>query len=379
MGRFYCFMLPTGHGRGTPNGLVLARSDLIGHVPPESGLLLAGRKGCVMRTRRVRGKTLVAAVAALALAAGCSSGGGAAAGPSVEKPDLNVAVVPALDSAGFFVALYQGLFTAQGLNVHFTPATSSETVIADQARGRYDITGGNYVSYIQAQQRGEASLKIFAEASVMQPGTQGIYTMPGTQVRTLADLKGQTIAINAQQNILYLLAASVLAEHGINPGMVHFANVPFPGMAAGLKSGAIGAAVLPEPFASGAEEAEGAVPLVDLNQGATSSFPVAGFVVTKQWAQKYPHTLAAFYRALEEGQQIADGSRAAVENAMMSLPKPFAVSRETAAVLALDSYPFSTGPVGSVDKVRLQRVVNVMQQFIGFPKFDVGSMLMGSG
>ena len=121
------------------------------------------------------------------------------------------------------------------------------------------------------------------------------------------------------------------------------------------------------------------MPLVDLNQGATTGFPVAGFVVTTQWAQKYPHTLAAFYRALEEGQQIADGSRVAVENAMMSLPKPFAVSRETAAVLALDSYPFSTGPVGSVDKVRLQRVVNVMQQFIGFPKFDVGSMLMGSG
>ena len=323
----------------------------------------------------MRGKALVVAVAALALAAGCSSGGGASAGPSVEKPDLNVAVVPALDSAWFFVALYQGLFKAQGLNVHFTPPTSSETVIADQAKGIYDITGGNYVAYIQAQQRGEASLKILAEASVMQPGTQGIYTMPDTQVKSLTDLKGQTIAINAKKNILYLLAASVLAEHGISPGSVHFTDVPFPGMAAGLKSGAIGAAVLPEPFASGAEE-EGAVPLVDLNQGATTSFPVAGFVVTKQWAQKYPHTLAAFYRALEEGQQIADSSRAAVENAMMSLPKPFGVSRENAAVLALDSYPFSTGPVGSVDKVRLQRVVNVMQQFIGFPAFDIGSMLM---
>ena len=29
-----------------------------------------------------------------------------------------------------------------------------------------------------------------------------------------------------------------------------------------------------------------------------------------------------------------------------------------------------------MDKVRLQRVVNVMQQFIGFPAFDIGSMLM---
>ena len=33
--------------------------------------------------------------------------------------------------------------------------------------------------------------------------------------------------------------------------------------------------------------------------------------------------------------------------------------------MALDSYPVSTGPVGSVDKIRLQRVVDVMRQFLG--------------
>ncbi len=333
-----------------------------------------------MTTRRVRGRALLVTAAALALAAGCSSGGGAANAPGLEKTDLNVAVVPALDSAGFFVALYQNLFRAQGLNVHFFPATSSETVIADQAAGQYDITGGNYVSYIQAQQRGQASLDIIAEGSVMGPGAQGIYTMPNSPVRNLADLKGRTIAINAPRNILYLLAASVLAEHGISPDSVRFiSDVPFPSMPGELKAGAIGAAVLPEPFASGAEEGEGAVPLVDLNQGATTAFPVAGYVVTKQWAQRYPHTLAAFYKALEQGQQIADTSRAAVQDAMVDMPAPFGVSRETAAVMALDSYPVSDGPVGTVDTVRLERVVHVMQQFIGFGSFNLGSMLMNGG
>jgi len=332
-----------------------------------------------MRIRRVRGRALVVTAAVLALAAGCSSGGGAAASPGVEKPDLNVAVVPALDSAGFFVALYQGLFKAQGLNVRFIPATSSETVIANQVKGVDDITGGNYVSYIQAQQSGEANLDIFAEGSVMEPGAQGIYTMPDSPVRTLAGLKNRTIAINAPKNILYLLASSVLAEHGISPASVKFASVPFPEMATELKSGAISAAVMPEPFSSGLEQAEGGIPLVDLNQGATTSFPVEGYVVTKQWAEKYPHTLAAFYTALEQGQQIADTSRAAVEAAMEDVPAPFGVSKVTAAVMGVDSYPVSTGPVGSVDRIRLQRVVNVMQQFIGFPSFNIDSMLMGSG
>ena len=335
-----------------------------------------------MGIRRARGTALLLTTTALvlSLAAGCGkTEAQAPSGAGLEKTKLNVAVVPALDSAGFFVALYGGLFKAQGLDVTFTPATSSDTVIADQVNGTYDITGGNYVSYIQAQRSGRANLDIFAEGSVMEPGTQGIYTMPDSKITSLAGLKGKTVAINAPKNILYLLAASMMAEKGMDPHSVKFVNVPFPKMAAELASGAINAALLPEPFASQAEQSYGAIPLVDLNQGATTSFPVAGYVVTKQWAAKYPRTLAAFYRALEMGQQAADTNRADVEQAMEHLPVkpvPLAVSEETAAVMALDSYPFSSGPAGSVDLVRLERVVNVMHQFLGFGTFDVKSMLM---
>src|SRR5260370_33083570 len=99
-----------------------------------------------MRTRRVRGTALLVTAATLVLAAGCSGGGGAAGAPSVEKPNLTVAVGPSLDSAGFFIALYQGLFKAQGLHVTFAPAITSKTVISDQVNGKYDITGGNYIS-----------------------------------------------------------------------------------------------------------------------------------------------------------------------------------------------------------------------------------------
>jgi len=35
--------------------------------------------------------------------------------PAPLRADLNVAVVPAADSAGFFVALHEGLFAARGL------------------------------------------------------------------------------------------------------------------------------------------------------------------------------------------------------------------------------------------------------------------------
>ena len=88
--------------------------------------------------------TAVALTAVAALAAGCSASGGSGAGAiagslptnygPAEQTTLNVGVVPAMDSAGFFVALNEGLFTKEGLKINYTPATSSETAIQQQVR-----------------------------------------------------------------------------------------------------------------------------------------------------------------------------------------------------------------------------------------------------
>jgi NitT/TauT family transport system substrate-binding protein len=341
----------------------------------------------------VRGTALLVTAVTL-LAAGCSAGGSVSGTPELEKPDLTVAVVPAVDSAGFFIALEEGLFKAQGLNVTFKPAISSATVIDQQAEGTIDITGGNYVSYIQAQSNWDAGMRpspsrpgvlaanldILAEGSRLQPGVLGLYTMPGSPITTLAQLRGRTVGNNALKNLSYMLAASVLTEHGISPGDVHFvvAKGGFPQMPAELKAGAFNAVVLNEPFGSIAGMADGTVLLADFDQGATTNVPVEGYVVTKQWAQKYPRTLAAFYKALEEGQQIADTNRGAVEAAFENLPSPLGLSKDTAAIMSFENYPVSTGPAGRVDAVQLKRVVDVMQQFIGFGQaFNIDSMLMG--
>ena len=350
---------------------------------------MARRFTRAVRTAQVLGGIATAAVLAI-LFLPRLSGGGDAAPPAVEQPDLNVAVVPAVDSAGFFVALHEGLFAAHGLHVTFVPAISSETVINAQALSkpgnRIDISCGNYVSYIQAQENYDqgkrsssandamlaANLDIFAEGSVMEPGAQGLYVMPGSPVRTLDGLVGKTIGVNAPGNILYLLTASVLADHGLSVSRAHFAYYPLPEMAAMLKAGKVAAAVLPEPFASQAELAYGVEPLADLDQGATDAFPVQGCAVTRQWAATHPVTLAAFRAAFEQGQKIADTSRSAVEQAMETLPGPLGVSGVTAAVMVLDSYP-----VGPVDTVRIQRVADVMRQFLGSPKFNAKSMISG--
>jgi NitT/TauT family transport system substrate-binding protein len=341
---------------------------------------------------QLRFAAVPAAVVIIASAIACGSAN-SANDPGAQLTDLNVAVVPAVDSAGFFIALYDGLFRVQGLSVHFIPAVSSETEIDLQAEqlptaNPLDISCGAYPSYIQAQQAWDrglrpgsahpavvaADLDIFAEGSIMTTGAQGLYVMPDSTVQNLKDLRGKTVGVNAPGNILYLLVAAALADTGMPVWAVRFRYIPLPMMANALQTGEVAAATLPEPFASQAELSLGVTLLDDLDAGATTSFPVQGCAVPRQWAAANRLTLAAFTKAYEQGQQLADTSRRPVALAMEKLPPPLGVTPEVAAVMALDSYPF-----GAVDKVRIQRVADVMRQFLGGPRFNVAEMIANPG
>ena len=85
-------------------------------------------------------KALILAVSLALLGAGgagCASGDSAvtpAKAGNLEKTTLNVAVLANIDSAGFFVALHEGLFAREGLRINYTPAFS-DAIIGGQAKG----------------------------------------------------------------------------------------------------------------------------------------------------------------------------------------------------------------------------------------------------
>jgi NitT/TauT family transport system substrate-binding protein len=340
----------------------------------------------------------VALTAVTVLAAGCSSAGSGSSAETVanslptnygapETTTVTVGAVPAMDSAGFFVAYNEGLFTKEGLHIVYTPAVSSETAVAQQLAGKLDISAGNYVSYIEEAAQEHASIEVISEGSVMQQGAQTIFVMPKSHITSLSQLKGKLVGVNAPLNIDYLLDVSVLKENGIDPSAVQFPTakdksfaatdgaIPFPTMGLALDKGEIAAATMPEPFASLVEQQYGAVPLADLNQGATTDFPIEGYVVTKAWAQQNPNTLKRFLAALSAGQQIADTNRAEVEKSFEDLngAPNGQVKSDIAAVMALDTYPIG------IDQTRLQRVANVMFQFglLSSP-YNVSKMLLPS-
>ena len=312
-----------------------------------------------MNTRRFSAVPLITA-AIMALAAGCSTAGSNAASTTAaykpEEPDITVAAIPAVDLVGLYIAQDDGLFAQQGLHVTIEKIPSSQAIIADQLKGQVDITAGSYVAYISAQAAG-ARFRILAEASILGPGTRALVTTGDSPITTIAGLAGRKIGVNGINSIGTLLVSALLAEHGISPEKVDFVTDQegFPSMPGQLRDGAWDAAFLAEPYITVAGEEFGEQVLVDLDQGATLNFPIDGYVATQAWAQKYPKTAAAFVRAIEGGQAIANSDAAAVRAAMAKYDK---LPPQVTAAMVLSGYP-----VGPVNDTHIQRVALAMLQF----------------
>jgi NitT/TauT family transport system substrate-binding protein len=333
-----------------------------------------------MRFRRYRVPTVAAVVVSgvSALVAGCmAASAGSAGSGALEKTNIVVEDYPTVDSAGLYIAEQEGLFKQQGLNVKIQFAPASELTVNSAVNGTADIAISDYVTYIDDEVENDDKLRIVAEASTLQPNDMVLLTPPGSQIKTLAQLEGQTIAVQNVGNISTLLIRALLTEDGIRTRdvdieqgftLLNVAQQLAAGQTESPGEPPAAAAPIPEPFASEGEQQYGLQELADIDEGGTKNFPLEGYAVTQSWAKKYPNTLAAFLRALDEGQEIADRDRAAVETA---LEKFLGISAATAAVIALPDYPLA------ISDSQLQRVVDTMVQFSLLPSSDLSFKMSG--
>ena len=327
-----------------------------------------------MKFRNIRMPSAITVAAVIMVTAGCSggsagSGGGTGSSGPLEKTNIVVDAFPAIDSTGLYIAKLDGLFAAQGLNVTIETAQTTQTEVDGQEAGKYDITTGDYVTYIDDELTQRPNLRIVAEASFLQPNVLTLLVAARPRLDSVTQLRGKLVSVNAPNDIGTLLVDSLLVEHGINPARVRLdSNEPFPNVGKDLRAGKIDAAFAPEPFVSTDETTFGSQELADLDQGATSDFPIQGYVVTQAWAQKYPNTLKAFIRALTQGQQIADTDRSSVEQALHTF---LGLPTAAASLISLPSFPLG------LDPARLQRVVDAMLQFGILPQSDKNFRITG--
>lgn len=317
---------------------------------------------------------LMSTIPVVALAA-CSSGSGTPSDPAPEVSTITIDAVPTADAAGLYIAQDDGYFAQQGLQVNIVPINGGEYGIGDLQTGKADLLEGNYVSFILAQVAGTFAapnpknpaappepskpidMRMIADSSQMQAGNQALYVMPSSGYKTVKDLVKDHVAVgvNTRHNIGTVLLGSLLASNGYKVGKLAQSPQILPNMPKLLNAGTIKAAWLPEPFGTEAQQKYGAVQLADFNQGSLENFPIGTIVGTNAWVSSHPNTIAAFLRAYNEGQQVADTNRAAVESALVKhVP---GVTQELAATMTLDIYPLA------MDVPVMQRVPDAMYEF----------------
>jgi NitT/TauT family transport system substrate-binding protein len=261
--------------------------------------------------------------------------------------------MPTTDLAPLHLAERNGWFAEEGLQVETVTVPSGQASISSLIGGDVDIAYSSYAPFFIAADKGAADLRFVADASSLAPDTSVVVTMPGSSIRTVADLAGKRIAVTAAGSISDALVKSAMRESGVDFSGVQWVSIPFPDTPAALQRGDVDAAFLTEPFLTLAERGVGAVVVVDTATGPATDLPTAGYASLAAFAEQNPRTVAAFQRALQRAVD-ASGDRAVVNPLLVEFSK---VDEETAANATL--LDFHAVPRAD----QLQRVPDLLLEF----------------
>ncbi|MFD8570332.1 ABC transporter substrate-binding protein [Streptomyces sp. NPDC059639] len=307
-----------------------------------------------MTSQRARTRTPGAAVAVTAalalLAAGCGDGDAKSSGD--DDRHLTVAALPLTDSAALYIARDRGLFKKEGLDVRIQAVQQSIQALPALSKGQVDvIASANYVTFLQAYEKGTLDVRILAEGVRTAPHMMDVLVPKDSAITSAADLKGRTVAVNILNNIQSLTLNAILDEQGA--GRPVYRQIAFPQMGPALEKGQVDAVHAVEPFDSAVQSDLKARVLVDGGAAPVQSLPISGYVTTAAYAKKHPDTAARFRRAIEAASKIAARDPAAVR---AELPKYTKVTAAQATAMGLPAYSATS------DAAQLRRLTELMKK-----------------
>jgi NitT/TauT family transport system substrate-binding protein len=313
--------------------------------------------------RRLILTTLLAAVSALALAACGGSGSSStaatsnsngassnASSPAAKTTSLKVGFIPIAGAAPIVIAEKDGYFAKQSLQVSNDNLTTPAEGVANLLSGRNQIGFINPGGVAQAEQ---ANLPIQVIAPLYYSTTdQGIYAKAGGPIKTIADLKGKTVALGALKNNTQAAVMYQLHAAGVDPNSVKFTLIPVAEIPAAIEAGKVDAGQVVEPFIT--QAGSKLQPIIkNMYTGLGSPAPQAYAITSKQWAHANADLLNRFKTAFASAEAKAAADPAAVRSAIgtyTEIPK---------APLAKMTLPgFGTDPAINSLNQQLEQMVN---------------------
>jgi NitT/TauT family transport system substrate-binding protein len=249
----------------------------------------------------LRSRAALLAVAALVVA-GCGGGG---AGSEKEKlsPD-NPVEVRVGETAGIPYAFLRfgvdkGFYRRLGLAVEAIPVQGAAPIVSSVISGDYAMGGSDTATFSQAISRKVPLTMIAPGTSVAeQPGGDfsALQVSPRSGIRSPADLRGKTVAVNVLGNITEVSMGGALERLGVDRKAVEYTEVAFPEMVPAVQKGQVDAAFTIEPF-----RAIGAAAGLRTLFGPFTTFErglqIGSIVTSEPYAKRNPEVVSAFQKA----------------------------------------------------------------------------------
>jgi ABC-type nitrate/sulfonate/bicarbonate transport system substrate-binding protein len=215
---------------------------------------------------------------------------------------IRIIAFPGAPNLPTFAAVERGFFAEEGLAVELTLTPNSVAQAERTAAGEFDIiftAFDNVVAYGEGQ--GPAGAAVNPDYVVLMGATQlelGIVAAP--DVKTYADLKGRTIALDALSTGFAFVLYDMFARGGLTSEDTTYVPVgATPQRWQSVKGGEHAATLTIEPFTSIARKS--GFNVLGLSTEAYDSYQGGAVAARRPWASENPETVKAFIRAYLKG------------------------------------------------------------------------------
>ncbi len=193
---------------------------------------------------------ILAACGGIGQAPGASAPTSAAAS---QETTIRLGYVPVMIYAPLYIGIERGYFTAEGIKIESTPIQGGSEAVVQLAAGNFDAAlGGAGAGLFNAASRGVKFTIVAPMHSERPPLTSPLVISAKRtgELKTIADLKGKKVSINATGAATEYWLAQALAKGGLTLADVTVMTVPFAEVPAALENGSLDAAILGEPLAT---------------------------------------------------------------------------------------------------------------------------------
>jgi NitT/TauT family transport system substrate-binding protein len=282
---------------------------------------------------------------------------------------VTIGIANTASDVGFFIAQRKGYFRDAGITVNTLPFPSAVRMIAPLGTGQLDVGGGTVSAGLyNAVERG-IRIRIVADKGSVREGYEFSTLLvrkdlvESGRFKTLADLKGMTVATAAPGSGSESSLNEALKKGGLAFADVHVVYMGFPEMFAAYRNKGIDAGITAEPTVTRALR-EGLVvrasPQVIYpgQQTAVVLFSEA-FAARRTLAQQF---MNAYVRAIRDYNDALKDGRLAGPNAGEIIATLNADTEIKDASTYADMTPFAVNPDGHVNAVTLKNDLAFFQK-----------------